>query len=92
MLHNISDTQIMIIIRTFNIHGSTLAATPDISKAFNRVWHTGLLHKFTTYGISGKLFYPVSLFFSSENFVLFWMGRHLPDFYFLLFASSQGLN
>ena len=25
----------------------------DISKAFNRVWHTGLFHKLRSYGISG---------------------------------------
>ena len=27
----------------------------DISKAFDKVWHTGLLHKLKTFGISGKL-------------------------------------
>ena len=27
----------------------------DVSKAFNRVWHGGLLHKLQSYGISGHI-------------------------------------
>ena len=32
----------------------------DISKAFDRVWHAGLLHKFRSYGISGHIFGLIS--------------------------------
>ena len=28
----------------------------DISKAFNRVWYSGLLHQLKSYGISGQIF------------------------------------
>ena len=28
----------------------------DISKAFDKVWHTGLLQKLKSFGISGKIF------------------------------------
>ena len=39
------------IARTFNRSGATRAAALDISKAFDRVWHAGLLDKLKSYGI-----------------------------------------
>ena len=42
------------IARAFNRSGVTLAVALDISKAFGRVWHFGLLHKLKSYGISGQ--------------------------------------
>ena len=41
------------IAGTFNRSGATRAVPLDISKAFNRVWHAGLLHKLKSYGIPG---------------------------------------
>ena len=38
----------------------------DISKAFDRVWHAGLLHKLTSYGISGQIFGLISSFLSNR--------------------------
>lgn len=35
------------------LNGKDQAVTSDISKAFNNVWHAGLLHKFKSYGVSG---------------------------------------
>ena len=40
------------ISRTFNRSGATCAVAIDIPKAFDRVWHAGLLHKLESYGIS----------------------------------------
>ena len=39
----------------------------DISKAFDRVWHTGLLHKLKSYGISGQIFGLSSSFLSNRR-------------------------
>ena len=44
------------IARAFNRSGSTRAVALVISKAFDRVWHAGLLHKLRSYGISGQIF------------------------------------
>ena len=42
------------------VHGATRAVALDISKAFDRVWHAGLLHKLKSYGISGQIFGLIS--------------------------------
>ena len=52
------------IARAFNRSGATLAVALDISKAFDRVWHAGLLHKLKSYGISCQIFSLISSFFS----------------------------
>ena len=52
------------IARAFNRSGATQAVALDISEAFDRVWHTGLLHKCKSYGISGKIFGLIFSFLS----------------------------
>ena len=59
------------IARAFNRSGATRAVALDISKAFDRVWHAGLLHKLKCYGISGQIFGLISSFLSNR----FWMGN-----------------
>ena len=39
----------------------------DISKAFDRVWHAGLLHKLKPYGISGQILSLISSFLSNRQ-------------------------
>ena len=55
------------IARAFNRSGATRAVALDISKAFDRVWHAGLLHKLKSYGISGQVFGLIFFFLSSRR-------------------------
>ena len=61
-LRVVSDT----ISRTFNRFGATGAVALDISKAFDRVWHAGLLHKLMFYVISGPMFGFILSFVSNR--------------------------
>ena len=54
------------IARAFNGSGATRAVALDISKAFDRVRHAGLLHKLKSYGISGQIFGLISSFLSNR--------------------------
>ena len=56
------------IDRTFRKSGATQAVVLDTSKAFDRVWHADLLHKFNSYGISGQIFGLISSFLSNMWF------------------------
>ena len=57
------------IAKAFNRSGATRAVALDISKAVDRLWHAGLLHKFKSYGISGQIFGLISSFLSNR-----WLG------------------
>ena len=48
------------IARTFNSFRATQTAALDVCKAFEKVSHDGVLHRLTSYGISGRLFGFVS--------------------------------
>ena len=45
----------------------TRALFLDICKAFDKVWHDGLLFKFKNYGISGSLFTVIEDFLSNRQ-------------------------
>ena len=51
----------------FNRSEATRAVALDISKAFDRVWHAGLLDKLMSYGISGQTFGLISSFISNRQ-------------------------
>ena len=55
------------VARAFNRSGATRAVALDISKAFDRVWHAGLIHKLKSYGISGQIFDLISSFLSNRR-------------------------
>ena len=45
------------IARAFNRSRATHAVALDICKAFDSVWHAGLLHKFRSYSVNSKHFF-----------------------------------
>ena len=55
------------IARAFNRSGATRAVALDITKAFDRVWHAGFLHKLKSYGISGQIFGLISSLLSKRR-------------------------
>ena len=61
------------IARAFNRSGAARAVALDISKAFGRGWHAGLLHKlkFKSYGISGQILVLFFLFSVIDGFEWF---------------------
>ena len=46
---------------------ATRIVASDISKAFDKVWHAGLLHKLKFYGISSQIFGLISSFVSNRQ-------------------------
>ena len=66
------------IAKAFSMSGATQAVAINISKAFDRVFHAGLLHKLKSYGISGILMECQSalflLFSVIDGFKWFWKG------------------
>ena len=68
------------IARTFNRSGATQAVALDISKAFDKVWHTGLLHKRKSYGISGQIFGLTSSFLSNRRLRVVPDGKYSQEY------------
>ena len=68
------------IVRAFNRSGAIRATAPDISKAFNRVWHAGLLHKLKSYGISGQIFGLISSFLSNRRLRVVLDGKSSQEY------------
>ena len=77
---SISDLLTVVSDRTtkaFHRSGATRTAALDISKAFDRIWHAGLLHKLKSYGILGQLFGYISSFFSNRQLRVVLDGKSL---------------
>ena len=68
------------IARAFNRSGATQALAFDISKAFDRVWHAGLLHKLKSYGISGQIFSLISSFLSNRRLQVVLDGKSSQEY------------
>ena len=68
------------IARAFNRSGATRAVALDISKAFDRVWHAGLLHKLKSYGISGQIFGLIFSFLSNRRLRVVLGGKSSQEY------------
>ena len=55
--------------------------TFDISQAFDRVWHAGLLPKLRSYGISGQLVGPTPSYLSNRWLLVVWDGKKFGSFW-----------
>ena len=68
------------IARAFNRSGTTRAVALDMSKAFDRIWYAGLLHKLKSYGISGQTFGLISSFLSNRRLRVVLDGKSLQEY------------
>ena len=68
------------IVRAFNRSGAIRATAPDISKAFNRVWHAGLLHKLMSYRISSQIFALIFSFLSNRQLQVVLDGKSSQEY------------
>ena len=79
------------IARAFNRSGATRAVALDISKTFDKVWHAGLLHKLTSYEISGQTFGRISSFLSNRWFRVFLEGKSSKEYPFNAGVSQDSI-
>ena len=68
------------IAKAFNRSGAALAVALDISKAFDRVWHAGVLHKLKSYGISGQIFGLISSFLNNTRLRVVLDGKSSQEY------------
>ena len=66
------------ITRAFNRSGATRAVALDISKASNRLWHAGRLHKLRFYGISD--IWPFLSFLTNRRLRVVPDGKSLQEY------------
>ena len=68
------------IARAFNRSRATRAVALDTSKAFDRVWHTGLLHELRSYGISSQIFGLISSFLGNKRLRVVLDGKSSQEY------------
>ena len=52
----------------------------DISKAFDRIWQGGLLHKLKCYRISGQVFGFISTFLTNKQLLVVLDGKFSQEY------------
>ena len=74
---------------TFNRSGATRDVALGVSKAFNRVWHTGRLHQLKTYGTSGQILDLILSFFSNACLQVVLHETSSPNYLVPFFATHS---
>ena len=77
------------IAKAFTGSGATQPVALDIFKAYNRVWHAGILNKLRSSGISVQIFGLISFFLSNINFCMV-LDRNLSHEYPVNAGVPQG--
>ena len=77
------------VARAFNRSGAARAVALDISRPFDRVCHTGLLHKLKSYEISRQIFGLISSFLSNRQLPVVPDGKSSQE-YAVNAGSPQG--
>ena len=66
--------------RAFNRSEASQTVALDILKAFDRVWHAGLLHELKSYGISSQPFGLISSFLSNRPLQVVLVGKSSQEY------------
>ena len=70
------------IVQSIDAKQYTRMVFCDVSKAFDRVWHKGLLSKLQKNGITGKLLNWISIYLSErKQRVFYWLINVVPESY-----------
>ena len=64
--------------RALDHRGEARVVALDISKAFDKVWHHGLLHKLKSYGVTGRMLSIISAFLSNRKLKVVLDGQSSP--------------
>ena len=78
--YGFKSTADLLTVVSKRIPGATRAAALDISKAFDKVWHAGLLHKLKSYGISGQIFGLISSFLRNRRLRVVLNGKSSKEY------------
>ena len=68
------------ILRDFNGPGATQAVVLDISKALEKVWHAGLIHKVKSYRVLGQIFGLIYSFLSNRQLGVVLDGKSSQEY------------
>ena len=66
------------IYNSLDAGGETRAIALDISKAFDKVWHAGLLHKLKGYGVVGRILRIFESFLQERSLKVVLEGHSSP--------------